>query len=263
MGLESGLELWLGLAMGLELGLELGLGSELGKGWNLGLGLGLGFELELGLELWLGLEYRLGLPPHPNPDGDRGPLTTQMHQTDRVNLVILASVQQVQQVGAESHRKASARVSSHRPFIAIFVFLKFHQCFIGCIRPQRQSESEPVGQFPDEKPAGVLTCLREVSQRGAQRRALQSVHRCVRVVEARPSQGAVHRLALHRTGAPYPSSCRTYSCQHAGTHHAFLLFKLGCRRRKTRWLDGSWESSVVPTAAAPDQQHSFHQQRCL
>lgn len=143
LGLESGLELWLGLAMGLELGLELGLGSELGKGWNLGLGLGLGLELALGLEL----EYRLGLPPHPNPDGDRGTLTTQMHQTDRVNLVILASVQQV---GAESHRKASARVSSHRPFIAIFVFLKFHQCFIGCIRPQRQSESEPVGQFPDE-----------------------------------------------------------------------------------------------------------------
>lgn len=128
------------------------MGLELGKGWTLGLGLGLGLELELGLELWLGLglEYRLGLPPHPNPDGDRGPLTTQMHQTDRVNLVILASVQQVQQVGAESHRKASARVSSHRPFIAIFVFLKFHQCFIGCIRPQRQSESEPVGQFPDE-----------------------------------------------------------------------------------------------------------------
>lgn len=61
-----------------------------------------------------------------------------MLKTELVNLVILAGVPQVR---VESQRKASARVSSHRPFIATFVF---HYCFIGCIRPW--CVSEPVDQ---------------------------------------------------------------------------------------------------------------------
>lgn len=89
-----------------------------------------------------------------------------------------------------------------------------------------------------------LTCVRKVPERGAERRALQTLtHRTV-VVKTGPPQGAVHNVALHAHASPHHASA-----QQTGPHHTFLLFQLRWKE-KTFPLEPRAKSALFAAGGA-------------